>query len=268
MNEEFFKYYWAHAPIALARERSLELYLMRNIPLKNKVLDIACGDGFFSSLLYSKLEKVIYGIDLNPHEVEKAKLVKTFSSVSIMDATNLSFPAGYFDVIYSNSSLEHISDIEKALKSIHKSLAHGGKLFLTLPTDKFEKYSVGSTIFEWFKLGKINLLFRKFYNRFWHHYHAYNVHDWILLFEMNGFRVQECKQYGSHKFCFINDLLTPLGAIGRLNIAIFKKWKILEPLWISLFKRLTIKEPFQIQKEIDVFAGGLVFFELKKIDAS
>ena len=265
MAKDFFKHYLAHAPIALARERSLELYLMQFIPLENTVLDIACGDGFFSSLLFHKKENIIYGIDLNPREIQRAKFVKTFKSVSIMDATDLSFSEGFFDVVYSNSSLEHILNIESALKSIHKAIAVDGKLFLTLPTDNFEKYSVGSTLLEWIKLKRINLWYRKFYNKFWNHHHAYDVNDWVTLFAKNGFKVEEFKEYGTHKFCFINDLLTPFGGFGKLNMLIFKKWKILEPLWVKLFRHLSINEPFQIEKEINVSEGGLVFFELRKI---
>lgn len=264
LNKNFFQSYLAHAPIALARERALELYLMQSVPAEGMVLDIACGDGFYTHMLFPQIDKTIYGIDLNPKEIEKAMSIKTFKKVSVMDATKLEFPSGSFNTVFSNSSLEHIKEIEKSLHSIHRVLAENGKLFLTLPTDKFEMYSAGATFLEFLNLKKISIWYRKKYNLFWNHFHTHNVEGWIIIFNNTGFEVVESIEYATHKFCLLNDLMTPQGLIGKINMMIFNKWKIAEPLWKYISKYLRTREPFDVKKEINISNGGLVYFELKK----
>ena len=264
MTRSYFSNYITHAPFALARERSLELYLMQTMKPKDDVLDIACGDGYFASQLFSNRSQRIYGIDLNPSEVKRAHLISSYKNVLVMDATKMTFKPGIFKTIFSNSSLEHIPNIGDALTSIRTIMSDDGELLLTLPTDKFEHYSVGGTILDFLKLHRVSSRFRISYNKFWHHYHTYSVVQWRIIFEKYGFEVEECTQYASKSFCFINDLMVVPGVIGKVNMLIFKKWKIMKPLWIYLSRLIELKEPFKIQKEIDIASGGLVFFKLKK----
>jgi len=265
LNKTYFLRYFSHAPLALARERSLELYLMKSVPNQGMVLDIACGDGFYTSLLFPQNKKNIHGIDLNPKEIKKAMSVDVFRKVSVMDATKMEYPSGSVDVVFSNSSLEHINEIEKCLESIHRVLADNGRVFLTLPTDKFEMYSAGATLLEFLKLQKVSKWYRKSYNKFWNHFHTYNAKSWTTIFNNTGFEVKESIEYASHKFCLLNDLLTPFGLIGKCNMMIFNKWKIAEPLWMFISKHLNVKEPFDLKKEINITNGGLIYFELTKI---
>jgi SAM-dependent methyltransferase len=237
---------------------------MQNMKPKKEILDIACGDGFFASLLFSRQSDLIYGVDLNPNEVKKALSYTNYKEVLEMDATKMTFKPLSFNTIFSNSSLEHIPNIGKALSSIRTIMSDDGELFLTLPTDKFEHYSVGGTILQFLKMQKISNLFGILYNKFWHHYHAYPVEKWQLIFEEHGFVVEELIEYGSKSFCFINDLMVVPGVIGKLNMLLFKKWKIMEPIWIYISRVIDLNEPFLLKNEIDVTNGGLVFFKLKK----
>jgi ubiquinone/menaquinone biosynthesis C-methylase UbiE len=264
MSRNYFSQYVTHAPFALARERSLELYLMQTMKPKKEILDIACGDGYFTSLLFSHQYEPIYGIDLNPSEVKKALSYINYKEVLVMDATKMTFKPANFSTIFSNSSLEHIPNIGDALTSIREIMSDDGELFLTLPTDKFEHYSVGGTFLDFFKMQRMSNRFRILYNKFWHHYHAYPAEKWQIIFEEYGFAVEECTEYGSKLFCFINDLTVLPGIIGKINMLIFKKWKIMEPFWIYISRLIELNEPFIIEKEVDITNGGLVFFKLKK----
>jgi len=143
-------------------------------------------------------------------------------------------------------------------------MSDDGEVFLTLPTDKFEHYSVGGTILNLFKMHRVSIRFRILYNKFWHHYHAYSAEKWKIIFEEHGFAVEECTEYGSKRFCLINDLMVLPGIIGKINMLIFKKWKLMEPIWVYLSRFVKLNEPFIVDKEVDITDGGLVFFKLKK----
>lgn len=262
-NSQFIRYV-SHAPFALARERSLELHLMSQILTTGKILDIACGDGFFSSQLFCGKQVELYGIDHNPKEVARAKNIGIYKKVEVMDATKIKYPDSTFNTVFSNSSIEHIKDIGGVLEGIFRILAPGGNLYLTLPTSEFERYSFTATALDLLHLKYAFEVFCRFYNNFWNHHHAYSPTEWSNLFKNHGYVIQETIEYGSHRFCFLNDCMVPFGIFGKINMLLFKKWKILEPVWNRVNSQTLIQEPFKIKNEVNLQSGGLIYFHLTK----
>lgn len=109
--------------------------LLRLMEIKKDelILDIACGQGFFSRE-FKKLDANVYGADISPElikiGVEKSKEdIKYFVS----ESSNLSFAKnGMFDKACIILALQNISDLEGTIKEVCRVLKRGGKLYLVL----------------------------------------------------------------------------------------------------------------------------------------
>ena len=118
------------------RDYFTKSYMLENIvPDKNDVLlDFGCGVGritYFFSPMVSK----IFGIDSSEIMLEVAKAeLKNYSNVEFefMHGTKLPYPTDFFNKIFSNWVLQHIStdDILKYLEEFKRVLKSNGKIYL------------------------------------------------------------------------------------------------------------------------------------------
>ena len=103
-----------------------------------RTLEVACGRGGFVRALARKGAYAV-GLDfsraalkigrersLNFEEESRAAFVQG-------DAHSLPFPDGYFDVIVSCETIEHLPQPEKGVSEFHRVAKPGGILFLTTP---------------------------------------------------------------------------------------------------------------------------------------
>jgi len=120
--------------------------LIRNLSLKKgeRVLDIACGQGFFSRELYKQGAEVS-GVDISKKLIKIAE--KNSPRQIYFHSTNVStmpmFENNYFDKAISILALQNIEDIDGALHEIARVLKKGGSLFIVLnhPTFRILKRS-------------------------------------------------------------------------------------------------------------------------------
>jgi ubiquinone/menaquinone biosynthesis C-methylase UbiE len=107
------------------------------------VLDLACGDGFFTRAFSSDV-KSISGCDLSQSLIEKAKGVSPAISYFVADASTLSFAKnGQFDVVYSVLALQNMEHLSLVLKEVSRVLTPNGRLIFVLnhPTFRIPKKS-------------------------------------------------------------------------------------------------------------------------------
>jgi SAM-dependent methyltransferase len=73
-------------------------------------LEIGCGDGQLSSMMFDKIDEAI---DINPRSVEKSRRAagKLYRRVRCLDARQLEFSNGGFGSIFANCVIEHIPDL-------------------------------------------------------------------------------------------------------------------------------------------------------------
>jgi SAM-dependent methyltransferase len=122
--------YYALAPSAVLI-RTAEAELLSSISLEPPVLDLACGDGFFASLICpSGMEA---GCDFSKDALRQAEARKQYRNLVWADITKkIPFPDANFQTIVSNSSLEHVIDIDTILQEVARILKPGGKFIFTL----------------------------------------------------------------------------------------------------------------------------------------
>ena len=98
---------------------------------KLDILDVGTGTGFFAILLAEKGHRV-EGIDLTPAMLEEARTLARQRNLDItfreMDAQNLAYPDGTFDVVISRNLTWTLPDPERAYASWFRVLKPGGVL--------------------------------------------------------------------------------------------------------------------------------------------
>ncbi len=103
-----------------------------------KVLDIACGEGYGTSLLASKATYVT-GMDADSSTIEKAivKYKKENIGFAVAKAEKIAAAANEFDLVVSFETLEHLEDQETMIKEIKRVLKPGGLLIISTPDKKY-----------------------------------------------------------------------------------------------------------------------------------
>ena len=109
--------------------REIEKFLPEGRSLN--ILDVGTGTGFFAILLAEKGHRV-EGIDLTPAMLEEARTLAKQRNLDItfreMDAQNLAYPDGTFDVVISRNLTWTLPDPERAYASWFRVLKPGGVL--------------------------------------------------------------------------------------------------------------------------------------------
>jgi SAM-dependent methyltransferase len=101
--------------------------------LKTDVFDESVGEGLYS-LLIEHAETVV-GMDVSLTTLRAAQSRAVGKHVICADARGLPFANSVFDVIVSNSTLDHFETTDEliaSLRQLHRVLRRGGELLLTL----------------------------------------------------------------------------------------------------------------------------------------
>ena len=100
---------------------------------ETKVLDAGCGSGEFLPF-FVRAGFQVYGIDLSLVAVKRARNRSPKSIVIVGSLEgDLGFRPDNFELVWSTEVLEHLFDIEDALRAIHRVLKPGGLFVLTTP---------------------------------------------------------------------------------------------------------------------------------------
>lgn len=105
--------------------------------LKGKsVLCVGCGSGEEVEYLHSLGAEKVVGIDISSGLIEIAKQQYPQFEFHVMDAENLDFPPGTFNLVFSSLTMHYLESWIKALQSINKVLKENG-IFLFSFTHPF-----------------------------------------------------------------------------------------------------------------------------------
>jgi len=104
--------------------------LCRELPAP--IVDLGCGDGVFGALVRGQIDHGIEGDADALEHCDRTAYAKLFHA-DIREP--LPVPDGSVASIFSNSTLEHVVPVEKALASAARALRPGGQLVFTVPTD-------------------------------------------------------------------------------------------------------------------------------------
>jgi 2-polyprenyl-3-methyl-5-hydroxy-6-metoxy-1,4-benzoquinol methylase len=102
---------------------------------RGKVLDLGCGTGYGSWLLFEKGNDV-YGLDVSKESINYAEKEYPGPKYYCGSAEKLPFEDNYFDAVCAFEVIEHVPDPEKVVNEVHRVLKKRGDLFISTPNPK------------------------------------------------------------------------------------------------------------------------------------
>ena len=102
-----------------------------NVKADEKILDVACGKGYWSEIVTDELGKY-FGIDINISNIMKGKIKFPKAYLIGGDAQKILFKNNSFDKIFSNSSMQQFRDDNQVLINIYNYLKPNGIVLLTM----------------------------------------------------------------------------------------------------------------------------------------
>jgi SAM-dependent methyltransferase len=165
-------------------------------------LEIGCGDGQLSSMIFDKIDEAI---DINPRSVEKSRRAagKLYRRVRCLDARQLEFSNGGFGSIFANCVIEHIPDLRGVLEGCFRGLRPGGKLVVTVPLLEMNRH----LLLPWGWYAKMR-------QRQLAHVNLLDQEGREALFRSAGFATFTVQPYLSGSACRLWDMMDGPGCIG------------------------------------------------------
>ncbi len=103
-------------------------------------LDLGCGDGRLTKIILDRVGKRdVIGVDIDPRETSLAEALKLYQRIHVTSADRIPEPDCSFDWVFSNSVLEHISNLDNVLREVSRVLKPGGQFLLTVPSEDFHQ---------------------------------------------------------------------------------------------------------------------------------
>ena len=261
-NHNFILNYMAMAPFALAFERILECKIYSRLEFARPILDIGCGDGLFSKIIFA--DKIDTGIDPDPKEIEAARKRNIYEELITSGAGEIPKPNDFYNTIFSNSVLEHIPDLEEVFKEAHRVLSPQGRFYITVPSNCFDQFTIINQILVSAGAVKWAEKYKVFFNSFWKHYHAYSLEKWKNIAEGAGFKIIDAFMYNPKSLCLTNDLLMPLSLFGLLLKKLTHRWTLCPSIRRLLVYPFYKIAEFYLRDCDKAEKGGLVFLSLSK----
>jgi ubiquinone/menaquinone biosynthesis C-methylase UbiE len=218
---------------------------------KGTIVDLGCGEGIITSVIFPN--NCVIGIDNDPDMAAKAEKSGHFKEVIVASATSLPFPDNSVDLLFSNSVLEHISDLNAVLLEIRRILKrHTGRLIFTVPTPLLTEDS----LFSLFGRNRFSKIYGTWRDRKFQHYNLLSESRWRNTLEKTGMKIVESRPYLSSGDVQIWDLMLQIFSLFRVNFSLSKFF------YIKLFRQMLIN---RLANQTNILKGaGLVM--LVKID--
>jgi len=183
--------------------RCLEYDVLKRLSFEHPVLEIGCGDGRFSSLIFDVIEDAI---DINPRSVQKCldAVNPLYRRVRCLDARNISFEDGGYATVFANCVLEHIPEVEGVLLGCFRGLRPGGRFVFTVPLEAMDRHLL-------FRSQRYAAMRRRQLS----HVNLFSSLHWEELLQATGFQRIEIFPYLYEKECRFWDSFDAVGCIGR-----------------------------------------------------
>lgn len=260
MVDTFLKTYFKNRPFFLGLIRAKELELFRRfLPPADtlsalRILDFGSGDGFFTRTLFNGERVPLCGIDPDKRTAGKALAEGTYNQFPLYDGVRVPFKDNTFDLIISNSVLEHVEDLPQTVKELSRILKRGGTLLCSVMTDRWETHLAGRLC-----LGQS---YAGWLRRRQKHNNLLSCDGWQAHFEKGGFRTGEVIGYMDKKASRWFELFHYLSLHSLISHRLCGRW-VLFPRLFDLFPVDTLFAPL-VREDIPVPDAAALFFKLVK----
>jgi ubiquinone/menaquinone biosynthesis C-methylase UbiE len=159
-----------------------------------KILDVGCGNGWFSSVIASNISSEVYGIDINKLEIEQAARVFKSQNLHFIYGNPLNdiFPKNLFDVITLNASAQYFKELNYLLNRLLSLIGDRGEIhILDTPFYRSEELAGAQerTAAYYKSLGHLEMA--RYY--FHHSYEEIEKFNYSIMFDPNSIKVRIMK---------------------------------------------------------------------------
>lgn len=187
--------------------RTHEAVRLGRIPFASPSVDLGCGNGDFVSLFSGYFD---IGVDNSVEKMGDAALSGAYGSLVQASIADLPFAAKSVSSLMSNSTLEHLLDLEGALQEIRRVLVPGGIFAFTVPL--LEKRDALHFVNAAKASGDTALAdeYARYFDKRWGHVNYLALEEWRLLLHRAGFGIAEIDPYESVHASLLADLMSTL----------------------------------------------------------
>ncbi|MBK8901561.1 MAG: methyltransferase domain-containing protein [Anaerolineaceae bacterium] len=175
--------------------RAVEARFYFAVDLPQPTLDVGCGDGHFSQMVFNR--KLDAGIDPWWNPLKKAQHSGMYDLALQAMGDRLPFADGHFASAFSNSVLEHIPDIQPVLNETNRVLQTNGRFLITMPSHNFTNYLGGAEFLRRMGLEGMAESYQRFFNQISRHAHTDSVEVWAERLAQAGFGIERWQYYFS-----------------------------------------------------------------------
>lgn len=211
---DFLKFWPPNMAVVRAFEAEI---LKKNVLLKSPSLDLGCGDGKFTKIVFGRLDS---GIDIDKNEIRRAKGMDAYSMLHLADAHHIPYPDEHFSFIFSNCVIEHINDPEHLIEEVARVLNDKGEFVFTTWTPRFNRSLLIHK--KWYVRWKSEAL---------KHYSIKSVQEWKEVLQKKGLKIVWTETYIDCDKVKYLDLMELISLIGVWKFRLINLYKLLVPLF-------------------------------------
>ncbi|MBI3174079.1 MAG: class I SAM-dependent methyltransferase [Chloroflexi bacterium] len=226
---DFLRVYAFQPATALWRAVEVDVF-RRHIPDSGTCLDLGCGDGKLTSILFAQTplgQLNFIGIDADEDETRQAGVNNFYSRVHTCLASQIPEASESIDHIISNSVLEHIPDIEPVIAEAARLLKPGGTFTFSVPSTGFHECLHGPLL-----PGASREAYLRQMDKRLAHFYYFDSQGWKELLERNGLEIAS--------------------QVGYFNRAEVHRWETISRFTAGILYLLSGQKlaPIQVQKKL------------------
>jgi SAM-dependent methyltransferase len=184
---------WFRYPHISPLRRITDILSQQGVPRRSNMRVLEFGFGHGHALFWFKPPTRLYGVELSEQAIRAAaKRARSrgyaefdFKKVALEESTKIDFPSGFFDLVISSHTLEHVWDDTALLHEFHRVLKPGGRLLIAVPHDLRHSQLVVD------RDARRNPAFPASS----YHVHNYNIETLAYLVGASRFEVQKAERF-------------------------------------------------------------------------
>jgi SAM-dependent methyltransferase len=198
----------AHQPLPHLLWRIAEWRRIVRHDLRNPLLDLGCGDGWFGRMLY--VDGVPWGVDLTLPILGKARQRGVYRHVLAADAGRLPFHDATWATVVANSTLEHVVELDDALRDVRRVLQPDGWCYFTVLSESFASMLFHSTWLRRVGARRLAAVYGRWLNHRLAHFHWGDVAVWRKRLARAGLQVVRSEPLLPRSAVALWDVLLPV----------------------------------------------------------
>ncbi len=208
--------YLRHAPLSLCLRELNRLLAMHLVDAElgtpaGPVLDVGCGDGFWWTQRDAGGREV-YGLDISAREID---LARRHIRAELADVSSGVPFEPKFGQIIGNCSLEHVREIDAALRNLRDAARPDARLVMFVPTPQWAfQGALQRALLD--HAPRLAMTMSGALNGFFQHWHLYSLPVWTQLLAAAGWQVSWAGGLGSRRSEFLYRAFLPPAFVGFL----------------------------------------------------